>query len=439
MSRLPFDVRISRSPELIARGIERASHALSAGDRATAEREYKAAMRAGLRHPASWSNLAALGVALGELDAARQHAHRALQLDAGHSDALVNFGAASWYLGQQRDAAQAMQQALVLAPGLEAASLNLAMMLRAVQKPDQAQAVLASALVHNPNSARLRRAMAEICRQQGDTDGARLHALVALSALLPTLAPAPGPDDGAEAESEEAQRKLLWAMTDTCDRLESAGIDYHLVGGVVLGIVRQGRPFAGDKDVDLGLPFDVDREQVAALFSTGYTRMQVPDPESARRWCLGFLHDATGVGIDLFFKQPVDGALRICLGWPDDLIFDLPQYAVGSFRWQGRDWPAPVPLEDYLDADYGVDWRSPTREFEGHVYNKRWHDSQVSSPSLAPGSIPRALNLGLLRLLGALGEQRWPKALALCDQLLARERMIEVERVRHSLLKAGIG
>ncbi len=404
-----------------------------------AEREYLMAVRTGLLHPASWSNLAALGVALGDPEGARQHARRALQLDAGHSDALVNFGVASWQLGQRRDAARAMQQALLVAPGMDAAALNLAMMLRTVQKHEQARAILAKVLVHNPRSVRLQQAMAGLCRLLGDTDATRFHVLAAMSAILPTLEPSTGPDDGAEPEDEEAQRRLLLAMFETVERLEAAAIDYHLVGGVVLGIVRQGRPFAGDKDVDLGLPFDVDREQVAALFTNGYSRMNVPDQDGVGRWCLGFQHDATGVGIDLFFKQPVDGMLRICLGWPDDLYFDLPQYAVGSLHWQGRDWQVPVPLEDYLAADYGADWRSSTREFQGHVYDKRWTDSQISSPSLAAESIPRALNLGLLRLLGALGEQRWPKALALCDQLLARGRLMEVEHVRNRLLKAGIG
>jgi hypothetical protein len=154
---------------------------------------------------------------------------------------------------------------------------------------------------------------------------------------------------------------------------------------------------------------------------------------------MGFVHRATGVGVDVFFKQPVDGMLRICLGWPDDLVFDLPAYAVEPVRWQGRDWPMPAPLEDYLVADYGEDWRSPTREVAGHVFDKRWLDSQVSSPSLAAGSVPRAINLGLLRLLAAMRRGRWEKALALCDQIVAREAVPAVAAVRARLLAAGIG
>ena len=98
----------------------------------------------------------------------------------------------------------------------------------------------------------------------------------------------------------------------------------------------------------------------------------------------------------------------------------------------------PAPLDDYLAADYGVDWRMPHREVAGHVFDKRWLDSQISSPSLVAESLQRAINLVVLRLLQALQEQRWPKALALCDQILAREPVAEVEAVRRHLLAAGI-
>ncbi|HWS77564.1 MAG TPA: hypothetical protein VN205_04220 [Thermomonas sp.] len=261
----------------------------------------------------------------------------------------------------------------------------------------------------------------------------------ALRLLLPALQPAPGPEDGPEAANPAAQARLLATMGDACDRLQAAGIDHHLVGGVVIGIVREGQPFPGDKDVDIGVDFDADRDRIAAAFATGYTYMRTPREPEARRWCMGYVHDATGIGVDLFFKQRVDGRLRICLGWPDELLFDLPEYRVEPFRWQGRDWPMPAPLEDYLAADYGDDWRLPWREVAGHRFDKRWLDSQLASPSLLAESVPRAINLGLLRLLGTLRQQRWPKALALCDQLLARGPIAEVQAVQAHLLAARIG
>lgn len=439
MSTLRFDVRVMPPGEPAAQRALEATQRLAAGDREGAERMYAEAMALPVAHASGLVNLAALGVGLGDWSTARAYATRALQMDRANVDAWVNLGAASWHAGLRRDAAQATHRAVELARGMEAAALNLNLMLQSVGQPARARDMLARALSRNPGSVRLQQAMAEVCRLLGDTEATRRHALAALSRLTPSLAPAPMPGDGPEPEDEAAQAKLLATMTDACDRLQAAGIGHHLVGGVVIGIVRQGRPFAGDKDIDIGVEFDADRDAIAAAFADGYTYMRTPLDAETRRWCMGFVHDATGIGVDLFFKQPVDSVLRINLGWPDDLVFDLPAYRVEPFHWQGRDWPMPAPLEAYLVADYGDDWRSSTREAAGHVFDKRWLDSQISSPSLAAESLPRAINLALLRLLTALLAGRWPKALALCDQLLARERIAEVGAIQARLLASGIG
>lgn len=435
---LPLELRVVPSLEAAGRQAADATRLLAAGDHTAAERLYREAIGAHPIHASSWLNLAALGVGVGDAAGACAHARQALRLERDNADAWVNFAAASWHAGQRRDAARAMQQALDLAPGLETAALNLSLMFRAVQQPEQARAVLAKSLLHAPGSARLHQAMAELCRVLQRHAEARTHVLAALSAWIPTLVPVPGADAGPEPEDPQAQARLLATMTDACDRLQSAGVAVHLVGGVVLGIVRQGRPFAGDKDIDFGVDFEADRAEVAALFVDGYTRMQVADPAAAERWCLGFVHDATGIGVDLFFKQRIAGNLRICLGWPDDLYYDVPDYRIEPFQWQGRGWPMPAPLEPYLVADYGVDWRAPQREVAGHVFDKRWYDSQISSPSLAPESLLCAQNLVLLRVLAAIRQGRWPKVLALCDQLHAVQPRAEVAALRARLLEAGI-
>ncbi|HSD16739.1 MAG TPA: tetratricopeptide repeat protein [Thermomonas sp.] len=436
--RLNLDVCVLRSPELEAHAVLLAIRALEAGDRDAAMRGYRDLRAIRFVHPDSWSNLSALALALDDVDGARRHAGQALALARGHAGAWVNLGVACWHAGWRRDAAQAMARALSLAPGLEVAALNLNLMHQAVGQPARARAVLADALGRNPGAFRLQQAMAGVCRLLGDTEATRRHVLAALSSLLPTLAPAPMADDGPEPENEAAQARLLATMTDACDRLQAAGIGHHLVGGVVVGIVRQGRPFAGDKDVDIGVDFDADRDRIAVAFAEGYSYMRTPSGPEARRWCMGFTHAATGIGVDLFFKQRIGDILRINLGWPDALVFDLPAYRVEPFHWRGRAWPMPAPLEEYLVADYGEDWRMPTREAAGHVFDKRWLDSQVSSPSLAAESLPRAVNLGLMRLLAALQRGQWPKALALCHQILARESVGEAEAVRLHLLAAGI-
>ena len=78
-----------------------------------------------------------------------------------------------------------------------------------------------------------------------------------------------------------------------------------------------------------------------------------------------------------------------------------------------------------LEAIYGPAWRTPERHY----------DTQVSNPSRTPESLPRAITLGLVRLVEAVRAGRWAKADALALQILAREDLAEVRRLRARLPK----
>ncbi|MEO7941755.1 MAG: tetratricopeptide repeat protein [Burkholderiaceae bacterium] len=441
MNRLVLDTCVLQSPELLGKHVSSAIASLQRGDRASAEEMYRSVLAAHPRHAATWVNLAALAVGLGEADAARAHAGRVLSLDARNVDAMINFGVASWHANQRRDAERAFLQALLLSPGLETPALNLSLMWQSIPRYDLAIRVLDEALGDTPGSFRLHEARAEIARLSGDPDSARAHALSALCALAPTLAPRPGgtqrPIDVEMLESE--RERMRATMAATCDRLSSAGIEHHLIGGVVLGITREGEPFHGDKDVDLSLPANADRDLIARLFEEGFTFMAGAAASDARRWCMGYTDNATGIAVDLFFAEPTPGGgLRQSMGWPDYLFYDYPPYDIGTLSWRGRDWPVPMPMPGYLASNFGEDWQAPRRRVGERDFDKRWFDTQVSCPGLVEESVFRAVNLVLLRLLTALRQGGWEKALALCDQMLVHGPISELEVVRDRLLAAGI-
>ena len=441
MNSLLLDVRVTDSPEVLGQQAADATRLLQGGDLADAMRIYQQVLAGMPKHPSTWSNLAALAVGLGEPEAGRAHALRAFSLNPHHVDAGVNFGVASWHTNQHRDAERAFRHALVLSPGLEAPALNLTQMWHGIGRYELATNMLEVALAHNPGSSRLHQARAENARLRGQPEAARDHVLAALDALLPMLAPQQGiagapMDAGILEASREAVRTTLAA---TCDRLVSASMAHVLFGGTVLGIARQGEPFHGDKDIDLALSPDVDRDQLERLFADGFTPMRGPKTPDARRWAMSWMDDATGVGVDLFFDHiGPDGTRRRCLGWPDNLYYDYPAFTLTTLHWRGRDWPVPAPLPEYLASDYGEDWREPRRRVGERSFDKCWLDTQISSPALARESLPRAINLVLLRLLGALRQKHWEKALALCDQVLARESIQQLEAVRDYLLVSGI-
>ena len=353
----------------------------------------------------------------------------ALQLDARHVDAWVNLGVASWHAGQRREGAQATNHALQHVPGLEAAALNFALMLRAVGQLAQAHDVLAGAVQANPGAWRLHLALAETARLLERHDVARREVLVALDRmpLAATKAAAARTRPLADNHGE----LVAQALVATADAFHAAGLPFHLIGGTLLALYRDGAPFPHDKDIDLGVPADVDRPAIYRALGQGFSPVLPRDDARAlasREWVLGFIHDATGIGVDLMFMHLRGHVMRLGMGWPDHIDSEVPAYGVEMLRWQDRDWPVPSPPDRFLAAIYGDDWRTPQRHY----------DTQVSNPSRTPESLPRAITLGLIRLAEAVRAGQWSKADALCQQILAREDVAEVRRLRARLATAGV-
>jgi tetratricopeptide (TPR) repeat protein len=427
-----------RSPEPAAHAIALAARALDEGDRPRAEQGYRQLQRHPLLHPASWSNLAALGIGLGDAAGARAHAQRALQLARGNADAWVNFGVASWQLGQRRDAAQAMHRAIGLDPLNHAAALNLARMQQAIQRFDEARAILAAASTRDPRSRRLARALAEIARLQMDHAAAREYALRALELALHAFDPRLPGRSGLRAPAGPGVKAALLA---TCDRLQAIGVAYHLMAGTLLAIAKDGRLFPHDKDIDLALP-DFDPAALPGLREAMLAGDEFsafpPPPADEAVTVIGLMHVPSGVGVDLMLpRRQADGSMRNETGWPDQLASVLPPYRIGSLQWEGRDWPVPDPLAPYLAGMYGTDWREQVCTQAGVTYDRCYSDTMLSNASRTPDTIPHAVTLGLLRLLDALDAQAWSKAVAYCAQLLAREELAEVRRVLARLQAAG--
>ena len=422
MAGLQLEVRVPHSPELMAQPILQGIRKAEAGDAAGARSAYSAARAVPLSRPESWIALAALAIAVEDPAGATAHATRALQSRRDDADAWVNLGVAHWHAGRRREGAQAMHQAAMLAPGMEAAALNYSMMLRAVDQLPRAREVLERAVLANPDGWRLHLGLAEACRLLEAHDGARRHVLAALQAMPLPDGPAPAPS----APGDDTGERVGQALFATADALDAAGIPFHLIGGTLLALHRDGRPFPNDKDIDLGLWSTVDRDAVDAALAIGFRRvMRVDDPRAiaAREWVMGYVHEASGIGVDLMFARDDGQHIHFGMGWPDHLASRLPTYPLQAMEWGGRQWQVPGPPSLYLDAIYGPEWRQ----------RQPYFDTQVSNPSRTPESLPRAVTLALLRVADAVQRRQWAKADALAAQVLAREDLVELHGVRQRI------
>jgi len=281
----------------------------------------------------------------------------------------------------------------------------------------------------NPGAWRLHLALAGTARLLERHDVARREVLVALDRM--PLAATHDSVARARPLADNHGELVTQALVATADAFHAAGLPFHLIGGTLLALYRDGAPFPHDKDIDLGVPADVDRPAVYRALGQGFSPMLPRDDARAlasREWVLGFIHDATGIGVDLMFMHLRGHVMRLGMGWPDHIDSEVPAYGVEMLRWQDRDWPVPSPPDRFLAAIYGDDWRTPQRHY----------DTQVSNPSRTPESLPRAITLGLIRLAEAVRAGQWSKADALCQQILAREDVAEVRRLRARLATAGV-
>jgi len=158
-----------------------------------------------------------------------------------------------------------------------------------------------------------------------------------------------------------AGKSALSVLKDVREALEGAGVPYFFAAGTVLGIVRDGKPFDHDDDIDVGvMDDDWDREELESAF-TRHPRFvfDVPHPRNRK---IGLVH-RSGAGIDLFrFYREGD---RL---WHDGVFvrwYNTP-FTVGEREVGGGRVRVPEPVEQYLAESYGQ-WRVPDTSFDAFV------------------------------------------------------------------------
>jgi len=146
------------------------------------------------------------------------------------------------------------------------------------------------------------------------------------------------------AEAPDVADALLAGYFNVLDRL---GIKGAVILGCCLGLYRDGAYLVGDNDIDVAaIVTKWGREAVcAALISTGYLQGR----SFANANNTHFLH--------------FEGNMLLDVSWRDENYYS----AFENIRYKDRDYPAPSPIEAYLERCYGPKWRVNDPDNDGVV------------------------------------------------------------------------
>lgn len=166
------------------------------------------------------------------------------------------------------------------------------------------------------------------------------------------------------------RRALVRGLQYLADALHGTPLDGHywVVGGLLLGWAREGRPLASDlEDADFAyLDQDHDRflASVPAIVSAGLRPMHRFSSADGRYVEHRFLRQ--GVRFEFFRIMPCGDRWRYSMfisgDEPTELIAEVPAQPLVSFRFVGRNWCKVTDHELALRCIYG-DWRTDRPEW----------------------------------------------------------------------------
>ncbi len=398
-----------------------------------------------------------LGVALkdqGRLEEAVAACQKAVRLKPNYAEAHNNLGIAIQEQGRLEEAVAAFDRALKLKPDIAEVHNNLGVALKGQGRLEEAVAAYQKAVRLEPNYAEAHNHLGVASQEQGRLEEA-LAAFDRALKLKPDFAGAHhnlGLALQEQGKLEDALNRFRSALADLMQQstfksvrprdfmsvniahtallalksgLEAEHVPFFLAYGTLLGIVRDGDLLPHDKDMDVGLPWDISREALVRALTVkhGFSRIGRHTPEKDT-WNVGLSHRETGIFIDLFFFKPDGDALLSGIHHlPVPLLWRFGHFTTRPLEFLGHTWQVPDPPERFFQEIYGPDWQTPDPYF----------DTMVSGRNRIPGALDVAICFAFSRLFDRINCGEWDKAAGYCRQILAQYSDPFIEEVNQWL------
>lgn len=363
-------------------------------------------------HYPSWLNL---GTVLQEallIEQAQQAYEKALALKPDSAEIASNLGVLAKEQENWPLALQYFEQALRFQPGnLQFADNRLAALIK-LKRFEEARAALDAAMQNRPATPTVYVVQASLQTAQGELNAAWASMRVAVEMAFAQLRQRTSDqlkDKSPKPMSVSEAGDSLLALHELFTSLQ---VPYFIAFGTLLGIVRDGELLPFDKDMDVGLPWDMDRHELMdRIEAHGDWLVKGREHLDAHelQWTFAIVHKPTGILTDLFFFKSEGDTMLSGLGEePNPLLWRFSAIDIGSIAYRGVQLPAPADPERFMLEIYGEDWRVPNPYF----------DSVVVGCNLTPESLPTAIAAGWSNLYKQLDKFAWKKAWGYCQQLL---------------------
>jgi hypothetical protein len=154
------------------------------------------------------------------------------------------------------------------------------------------------------------------------------------------------------------------AFKFAADTLTSVGVPVVLTFGMVLGHIREGRILPWDMDIDLTIwPEDVALVR-RAFQARGckFTR-----DRASQMWPY---HSGIKIDLHTFYENTENNTIYHLLGKGEKYTAAFPAYLFDNMTrsvFYSRDVWLPSPAEEYIEYNYGPDWRTPIKEWRWDI------------------------------------------------------------------------
>jgi hypothetical protein len=157
------------------------------------------------------------------------------------------------------------------------------------------------------------------------------------------------------------------ALDETYKILDQGGFEPFIISGTLLGMAREGKIFAHDKDFDLGiLGWEAQFDIFSLLFKTNKYELNIHELKGSQTYTLTARHIQTSIAFDIFFfhndeKNYIHGVdLSMGFTYP----FRWSKFSLKEKTFGDKTYRCPFPIENFLSENYGDEWKVPDPAYD---------------------------------------------------------------------------